>query len=454
MNFLGIKHPALGISLLVIIVTTSSRPVSAAALEFEVFSGTKSGISESSVLVKGRKDAVLIDSQWALSDGERVAEQIAKSGRRLTHILITHGHPDHYWGLAPIIKRFPDAKILAREAIRLEIATQFYSKWVHWQPLFPDDIPNTPVVPTAFDGDSITLEGHEIRFIDMPPAETMDATVFYIPSAKAIVAGDLVFSKMHSYFADLNYPKGWVEALELIKSVGPIETVYPGHGPVGGPELIDEAIQYMQTYMTIAKPGVPLQEIVKGMKASYPDHGGELILWWTRGPGFGIFGPRSLGVPEDLLAQLPPHLVGDAPGCRVDRQALVEKLFFEGFSGGHMNVLDEVMHADIAFSDPAFPPGLEGIKALVGKNNTSFEDWGFKMLDVLCDGAKVVVRWQGTGKHVASFMGEKPTNKRIELNGISIYLIENNKITADWVVPDNLGFLMQIGVVAPIDMTE
>ena len=454
MRYTGPSNRLLTIALLALAGLIGHAPAYSADLEFEVFQGSKSGIFEVAVLVKGRKDAVLIDAQWALSDGEQVAEQIAKSGLRLTHILITHGHPDHYWGLAPIVKRFPKAKVLAREPIRLEIATQFYSKWVHWQPLLTGDMPNKPVVPAAFDGDAITLEGHEIQFIDMPPAETMDATVFYIPSAKAVVTGDLVFSKMHSYFADLNFPQGWIDALQRIKGVGPIETVYPGHGPTGGPELIDDAIEYMQHYMTVAKPGVQLQEIVKGMKARYPEHGGELILWWTRGPGFGIFGPRSLGVPEALLAQLPPHLVGNAPGCKAEQRALIEKLFYKGFSGGHMEVLDEVMHADIAFSDPAFPPGLEGIKALVRKNNASFEDWAFKMDDVLCDGAKVVVRWQGSGKHVASFMGEKPTNKQIELNGISIYLIENNKITADWVVPDNLGFLMQIGVIAPVDMTK
>ncbi len=87
------------------------------------------------------------------------------------------------------------------------------------------------------------------------------------------------------------------------------------------------------------------------------------------------------------------------------------------------------------------------------KNNESFEGWHFKMNDILCDASKVTVRWTGQGKHVASFMGEKVTQKDIELSGISIYQIEGNKIVADWVVPDNLGFLMQIGVLQPTDMT-
>lgn len=139
--------------------------------------------------------------------------------------------------------------------------------------------------------------------------------------------------------------------------------------------------------------------------------------------------------------------------CNSAGKALVKKLFNQGFSGGNLAVLDEVMSKDIHFDDPMFPPGLEGIKALVKKNNDSFEGWHFKMHDLLCDADKVIVRWTGYGRHVASFMGEPATRNNIELNGISIYQVKAGRIVADWVIPDNLGFLMQIGVLEPVDMT-
>ena len=199
---------------------------------------------------------------------------------------------------------------------------------------------------------------------------------------------------------------------------------------------------------------MPLPEIIKGMTGEFPDYDGEMLLWWTRGPGFGIFGPRSLAVPESLIAQLPPHLVSPAPGCSAANKTLVEKLFYQGFSGGNMDVLDEVFAEDIHFEYPGVPQGLEGIKAIVQKNNDSFAGWRFNMHDTLCDGDKVTVRWSASGRHVNSFMGEEPTGSEVELSGISIYRIENNRITADWVTPDNLGFLTQIGVLNPVTMTS
>ncbi len=148
------------------------------------------------------------------------------------------------------------------------------------------------------------------------------------------------------------------------------------------------------------------------------------------------------------------HPADPASGCSSANKPLVEKLFNQGFSGGNLSILDEVMSKDIHFDDPMFPQGLEGIKALVKKNNDSFEGWHFKLHELLCDGDKVTVRWSGHGEHVASFMGEAVTHNGVELNGISIYQIKNGKIIADWVVPDNLGFLMQIGVLEPVDMTR
>ena len=157
-----------------------------------------------------------------------------------------------------------------------------------------------------------------------------------------------------------------------------------------------------------------------------------------------------------LLAVLLPvsQLARADSSCPASNVELVEKLFYKGFSGGNMAVLDEVFSEDILFVDPMFPEGLEGIKALVKKNNETFEDWHFKIHLLLCDDDKVTARWSGHGTHVGSFMGEEPSGRNIELTGISIYQVKKNKIIADWVVPDNLGFLMQIGVVKPTDMTK
>ena len=132
---------------------------------------------------------------------------------------------------------------------------------------------------------------------------------------------------------------------------------------------------------------------------------------------------------------------------------VVRKLLMDCFSGGNLEVLDEIISPDFEFEYPNLPPGIGGMKAIVKKNNECFEGWQFTMHDVLAVDDKVVVRWSASGIHVKSFLGESPTKKKVQLKGMAIYLLKNGMIVKDWVEPDNLGFLTQLGVLAPIDFT-
>ncbi len=270
-------------------------------LEIRVFAGIEPALYPNSVLILGQQEAVLVDGQWWLSEGRKLADWIAQSGRRLTTILITHAHPDHYTGLNAVLERFPDARVLARKSVRDIIHYEYPAKLMHWQELVTGEMPAQPVVPEVFEGKSIDLEGHGIRFIDLPPAETLEATAFYVPSAKTLIAGDLMFNHSHGYFADLNNPTAWLAALDFARNIGPIETIVPGHGPAGGPEIFDSMIEYVKAYREVAVPGVRVADMAREMTRRYPDYPGAIMLWLTRGPGFGLSGAAALGVPPELM---------------------------------------------------------------------------------------------------------------------------------------------------------
>ncbi|MEM1138605.1 MAG: ester cyclase [Pseudomonadota bacterium] len=139
----------------------------------------------------------------------------------------------------------------------------------------------------------------------------------------------------------------------------------------------------------------------------------------------------------------------DATGATAEQINLIEHLFYNGFSGGNLDVIEEVFHPDIEFDSPGLPAGLEGIKKIVTLNNTAMSEWRFTIEDLFGHENKVVVRWSAKGVHTGSFMDEAPTGKPVSLTGQSIIKIEQGQITADWMVADMMSFLSQLGIVQP-----
>jgi glyoxylase-like metal-dependent hydrolase (beta-lactamase superfamily II) len=147
-----------------------------------------------------------------------------------------------------LLKHFLDAKIYARPLIIKENEFDFRARQLHWTGVFnvgafEGEIPENLFDMLPIEGDSYDLDGHEIQFIDLKPAETVYATGFYIPETKSYIAGDQLYNKCHYYIgAGLNRPELWIESIEDVRNKLDIEVVIPGHGYVGGTEIFDEAM--------------------------------------------------------------------------------------------------------------------------------------------------------------------------------------------------------------------
>ena len=270
-------------------------------LRFDMFTGEERFLAPNAVLISARNDAVLVDCGFVKSDVEKLLSLVKNSGKRLRTIFLTHAHPDHYGGINVFAAAFPDAPILARQGV-IDGMFEWPAKRLHWQDMFGDLLPAGDIVyPRPLFGKAAYLEEREILFIDSPVAETVHSTAFYAPSAHALIAGDLIFNRYHLYMADTNNPDSWIRAIEQARGIGPIDTVFPGHGRFGGVEICGETIKWLNDYREVAKPGVHFTAIAREMMRRYPSHGLPLLLWLSRGPGFGTAGAKELGVPPELL---------------------------------------------------------------------------------------------------------------------------------------------------------
>ena len=139
------------------------------SLSTRVFFSDESGFAVASVIVMGKTDAALIDTQWSLSNGHRVAAEILETGKNLKYIYITHAHPDHYFGLGPVAEAFPEAKVIALPAVARTINKQMFGKIDYWRPIIgPTNVPTKAVNIEPMSQNYFELENQLLMIIFAP----------------------------------------------------------------------------------------------------------------------------------------------------------------------------------------------------------------------------------------------------------------------------------------------
>lgn len=272
------KHTLLAAALAAAAAVAAPAPASAAPLNLEVFNPGEAAIFPvASVLVTGDKDAVLIDAQFSRGEAVKLVDKIRASGKRLTTIYISHSDPDYYFGLDVIHAAFPDAKIVATPQTVAGIEKKKDAKVAYWSPILKDNAPRSVIVPQVLQGDTIKLEGQDLKIEGLNGASPSESYV-WIPSIKAVVGGVVVFNALHVWTADSQTPQArqhWLVTLKQIDGLKPV-TVVPGHFQPGAP-LTPAAVGYTRNYLVTfaaeTAKAANAAALIARMKQLYPQAG-------------------------------------------------------------------------------------------------------------------------------------------------------------------------------------
>jgi glyoxylase-like metal-dependent hydrolase (beta-lactamase superfamily II) len=273
-------------------VCATAAPASGAKLQVEVYKGGFASVN--SFILSNGHSLMVMDVQRKGSEASKLAELVKAKHLPLKYILISHGHTDHFTGMALFHAEFPQARIVvANEAIKRDIKA--YAIYMDQggatgaEPaLDPALRPRSMRNPGGFDyehtievlrGNTLTLEGGGTLELtsDYPPTEAPHMTTVYSKDLNALFLADLGYNRVHPWMGDdITGERISIWRSELLRIKAKYATrnprVYPGHGDPTDMGLFDRMIGYIDDFTRITSAAPSTEVAMRRMQVLYPDY--------------------------------------------------------------------------------------------------------------------------------------------------------------------------------------
>jgi glyoxylase-like metal-dependent hydrolase (beta-lactamase superfamily II) len=223
---------------------------------------------------------VVIDALGSPKLAQRLVAHIAKiTPKPITHVIVTHYHADHIYGLqtfkalgARLIAHRAALQYLNSDTARLRLASsrQELAPWVdeNTRLVEADEWLDKPQV--------LTVGGVRFEINPVGPAHTPEDLVVYLPGEKVLFAGDLVFRSRIPYVGQAD-SRHWITALDSLLKFD-TRVIVPGHGALSSEarkdmQLTRDYLTYLRATMgQAAKNLEPFEDAYKATDWSQFEH--------------------------------------------------------------------------------------------------------------------------------------------------------------------------------------
>jgi len=278
------------------------------SLGYRVFLHSHFGFNSSSTLFFGERDAVLIDAAYLPSDTHKMVAELLLMRKNLTHIYVSHFHPDHYFGLGVLEYAFPRAKIVALPSVVRDVVFTYAGEADVWAidqyasgpsksgAVMPVHAPFKTTTPLPMSKPHLELEGHEILVSDSWEGDSVNNSVAWVPSMGVLCAIDVAFHDCNLWPIESNVERRvrWRESISRLREFDP-RVVIPGHfdekklrtleevsqdTALTYADCIDWSLRYLDVYDDVYHMAKNGAEFVKMMTKHYPLEAEDFAIHW------------------------------------------------------------------------------------------------------------------------------------------------------------------------------
>jgi len=229
---------------------------------------TRTPVLGNTTLVVSAGGVVVFDGGGAPLQSDQVVAKVRELGKQpVTHIIVSHWHGDHDYGIFRILNAFPQARVISHPytrakldgnsvdatfmtdyipKIRERVAARTFSTGLPMSDAdvarYQDILDNAALIdqqqkesklsyPDLTFEDKLTIWSgdREIRLLHLGLSNTAGDVIMYLPNEKIIAAGDVDVAPTPYGFG--SYPGAWAQSLRKLKLLDHVLLV-PGHGNI------------------------------------------------------------------------------------------------------------------------------------------------------------------------------------------------------------------------------
>ncbi len=210
------------------------------------FQSPEQGEMTCSQIIETELGVIVVDVLLLKPYAQQLRQYVDGLKKPIEKVLITHTHPDHWFGL----EYFQDCQIYALQETIDEIS-QVADQYIEYNhSVFGDKSTSTKVIPqNVLTVGSEVVAGLELTYTKVTQAEANVMLMIEIPTLKVLVAQDLAYNEVYLYVGEKS-PEGelcfdgWISTLENLQKNG-YERVLVGHGFNSDSSILEEMIEYL-----------------------------------------------------------------------------------------------------------------------------------------------------------------------------------------------------------------
>src|SRR5712692_10075959 len=136
------------------------------------------------------------------------------------------------------------------------------------------------------------------------------------------------------------------------------------------------------------------------------------------------------------------------------QERVVRRYFHEVLDRGKAELVEELFHPRCVLHRPGGAVmGIDGARGVAERRKETFSRFETQIHDAFGEGDRLVVRLThhgvGGGGWRSRLGNYDVTGKAVTWNAIAIFRFENDKIIEEWVSRDELGMMLQFGLLKP-----